>query len=98
VTGTLVETSADARARNAAPRVRGLSPADAIAVVFIAAIVAVFLEPHWPVGVVLIGAVAGVYAAFRTTRGLPMRRRALAMTALFIGALSLAMLLEAGGS
>ncbi len=92
------EAPADARARGDAPlvrglAVRGLSLADAVAVVFIAAIVGAFLSPRWPVGVLLIGAVVVAYTLFRGTRGQPVGRRAVAMMAVFAVAIALAALL-----
>jgi hypothetical protein len=92
VTSSEIE-AADAQAPHQARRIRGLSVADAIAVVFVAGMVGVFLEPNWPVGIVLVAAIAGVYAVFRASRGLPMRRRLIGMTAVFVIPLSIAAVL-----
>lgn len=81
------ETHADAQAHDKAPRVRGLSPADAIAVVIITALVAAFLDAGTVSGLLLIASIPGIYAVFRTTRGWPMVRRALAMVAVLVGAI-----------
>jgi hypothetical protein len=94
VTAAGIAPIADARAPVTARRVRGLSPADAIAVVCIAALTGAFIDPRWPSGVMLIVGVGAIYAIFRTTRGLPMRRRALAMVAAFVLPLALAVVLE----
>jgi hypothetical protein len=77
--------------------IRGLSPADAIAVVLIAGIVGAFIEPEWPVGVLLVSAMAAVYGLFRVTRGLPLRHRALAMVAGLVAFLTAAGVLSSRG-
>jgi hypothetical protein len=88
VTSPEIEATADATAGHDASAVRGLSAADAVAVTFVAAIVGAFLNPQWPVGALLVAAVVLVYGIFRVTRGLPLRRRALAMVASFVLALA----------
>ena len=67
-----------------AVRIRGLCTPDALVVVFVAMVVAVFLEPDWPVGTLLIAAMAGGYGALRATRGQPTSRRLMVALALFV--------------
>ena len=87
------ETHADAQAQHEAPRVRrlsparGLSPADAIAVIIVAALIAAFLDAGTVSGLLLIASIPAIYVVFRITRGWPLMRRALAMVAVFVGAI-----------
>jgi multisubunit Na+/H+ antiporter MnhF subunit len=62
--------------------------------VFIAAVVGAFLDPQGLVGYLLIAAMAGVYATIRVTRGRPLRRRLVAVAAVFAVPLTFAGVLD----
>lgn len=78
-------------------RLRGISSADALAVTFISAMLAAFIGLHGLLSYVLIGSMAVIYAAFRSTRGLPARQRIIAVAAALTVSMTLASALAQSG-